>query len=263
MSSLKKILVPFDFSEASLNALEYVANFVGTERSIEIFALYVSTMPIDPSDQEKLIKDFGKMLESISIRLKMTPIFATETGDVIKTILSAQEKSNADLIMMGTMGDKITDEAITNTSKLVLQANCPVISVPYGCSIKEPKDIALVLGGDKIDDKDVLKTLLDIARTFDSRVHVLTIYKESVYAEEAVEENTENLLEYYLEHFYAEHTFNKNQDVEEGILDYIKEKNIDLLTILPRNHTMRSTPSEGRLTKLLTLHSEVPVLALD
>ena len=263
MSSLKKILVPFDFSEASLNALEYVANFVGTERSIEIFALYVSSMPIDPSDQEKLIKDFGKVLESISVRLKVTPSFATETGDVIKTILSAQEKSNADLIMMGTMGDKITDEAITNTSKLVLQANCPVISVPYGCSIKEPKDIALVLGGEKIDDKDVLKTLLDIARTFDSRVHVLTIYKESVYAEEAVEENTENLLEYYLEHFYTEHTFNKNQDVEEGILDYIKEKNIDLLAILPRNHTMRSTPSEGRLTKLLTLHSEVPVLALD
>ena len=263
MSSLKKILVPFDFSEASLNALEYVTNFVGTERSIEIFALYVSSMPIDPSDQEKLIKDFGKVLESISVRLKVIPSFATETGDVIKTILSAQEKSSADLIMMGTMGDKITDEAITNTSKLVLQANCPVISVPYGCSIKEPKDIALVLGGDKIDDKDVLKTLLDIARTFDSRVHVLTIYKESVYAEEAVEENTENLLEYYLEHFYAEHTFNKNQDVEEGILDYIKEKNIDLLTILPRNHTMRSTPSEGRLTKLLTLHSEVPVLALD
>jgi len=145
----------------------------------------------------------------------------------------------------------------------VLQANCPVISVPYGCAINEPKDIALVLGGDKIDDKDVLRVLLDIARTFDSRVHVLTIYKESVYAEEAVKEQTENLLEYYLEHFYTEHTFNKNQDVEEGILTYIQEKNIDLLAILPRNHTMRSTPSEGRLTKLLTLHSEVPVLTLD
>lgn len=263
MGSLNKILVPFDFSEASLNALEYVANFVGEERSVEILTLYVSAMQIDEADEKKLGKDFGKVLESINVGLKVAPKFKTVTGNVTRTILSIQQTSGADLIMMGTMGDKVTDEAITNTSKLVLDANCPVISIPYGCPIKEPKNIALVMGGETIEDKEVLRTLLEIARTFDSKVHVLTIYKESVYEEEVVGEKSENLLEYYLEHFYAEHNFSKNQDVEEGILEYIGEKNIDLLAILPRNHTERSTASEGRLTKLLTLHSEIPVLALD
>ncbi|HBU79763.1 MAG TPA: universal stress protein [Muricauda sp.] len=263
MSSLNKILIPFDFSEASVNALEYVVNFVGTEKFIGIVGLYVGAMPISASDNEKLGKDFFKVLESFEVRLKVAPEFITDTGEVINTILSVQEKSDADLIMMGTMGDKITDEAITNTSKLVLEANCPVISIPYGTEIKDPKNIALVMGGERIDDKEVLGTLLDVARTFDARVHVLTIYKDSIYDEEAVIESNENLLEYYLEHFYADHTFTKNEDIEQGILDYIKEKNIDLLTILPRNHTEKSTPSEGRLTKLLTLHSEIPVLALD
>ncbi|MDF0707576.1 universal stress protein [Flagellimonas okinawensis] len=263
MSSLNKILIPFDFSEASVNALEYVVNFVGTERSIEILGLYVGSMPISESDAVKLTKDFSKMLESFDVKLKVGAKFLTDTGEVTKTILATQEKSNADLIMMGTMGDKITDEAITNTSKLVLEANCPVISVPYGTAIKEPKNIALVMGGEKIDDKEVLEMLLEVARTFDARVHALTIYKDSIYDEEAIKESNENLLEYYLEHFYADHSFSKNEDVEQGILDYINEKNIDLLTILPRNHTEKSTPSEGRLTKLLTLHSEIPVLALD
>ena len=119
------------------------------------------------------------------------------------------------------------------------------------------------MGGELIDNKKLLGTLLDIARTFDSRVHVLTIYKESIYEEHSTADSTENSLEYYLEHFYVEHTFNKNQDVEEGIFNYINEKKIDLLVILPRNHAQNSTPSEGRLTKLLTLHSEIPVLALD
>ncbi|MCB0371768.1 MAG: universal stress protein [Muricauda sp.] len=263
MSSLNKILVPFDFSEASLNALEYVTNFVGSERSIEILALYVSAMPISEPDDEKLRKDFEKIVDSIGVRLKKEPKFKTVTGNVTATILEYQEQTGADLIMMGTMGDKVTDEAITNTSKLVLEANCSVVSIPYGCAIKEPKNIALLMGGEKIEDKEVLATLLDLARTFDARVHVLTIYKESIYEEEAVAETTEELLEYYLEHFYADHTFNKNEDVEEGILSYIEEKGIDLMVILPRNHTQKSTPSEGRLTKLLTLHSEVPVLALD
>ncbi|MBR9853504.1 MAG: universal stress protein [Algicola sp.] len=263
MSSLNKILIPFDFSEASVNALEYVVNFVGPDRSIGILGLYVGAMPITEADSEKLGNDFVKMLDSFNVRLKVAPKFITKTGSVVKTILAAQEESDSDLIMMGTMGDKITDEAITNTSKLVLEANCPVISVPYGTSIKEPKAIALVMGGEKIDDKSVLGTLLDIVRSFNAKVHVLTIYKDSVYDEEAVKESNENLLEYYLEHFYVEHSFSKNQDVEQGILDYINEKNIDLLTILPRNHTEKSTPSEGRLTKLLTLHSEIPVLTLD
>lgn len=263
MSSLNKILIPFDFSEASVNALEYVVNFVGPDRSIGIMGLYVGAMTITEADSDKLGSDFVKLLDSFNVRLKVAPEFITKTGSVVKTILATQEESGADLIMMGTMGDKITDEAITNTSKLVLDANCPVISVPYGTSINEPKSIALVLGGEKIDDKSVLETLLEIARSFNAKVHVLTIYKDSVYDEEAVKESNENLLEYYLEHFYEEHSFNKNQDVEQGILDYINEKNIDLLTILPRNHTEKSTPSEGRLTKLLTLHSEIPVLTLD
>lgn len=263
MSNIDKILVPFDFSEASINALEYAVNFVGPNRLIDILALYVSTMPTVESEKNTLKADFIKIAKSFKKKTKTPPVFITAEGEVIETILTAQEQHKTHLILMGTMGDKSTDEAITNTSRLVLEANCPVVSIPFGCSIKEPKDIALVMGNEKIDDKEVLKTLLDVARTFNSRVHVLTIYKESVYEEESVVDSTENLLEYYLEHFYVEHAFSKNQDVEEGILDYINKKNIDLLAILPRNHTKLSSPSEGRLTKLLTLHSEIPVLTLD
>ena len=67
MSSLNKILIPFDFSEASVNALEYVVNFVGTEKSIGIVGLYVGAMPISASDNEKLGKDFFKVLESFEV----------------------------------------------------------------------------------------------------------------------------------------------------------------------------------------------------
>ncbi|MEM9646921.1 MAG: universal stress protein [Bacteroidota bacterium] len=260
---IKNILVPFDFTEASLNALEYAVNFVGPSRDIQVQTLYVAAMPTSESEEKTLKTDFDKVLGSFKWKTKHKPSFITVTGEVISSILEKQEEFGSDLILMGTMGDKVTDEAITNTSRLVLEANCPVISVPYGCPIKEPKDIALVMGGEEIDDKKVLKTLLDVARTFNSRVHVLTIYKESVYAEDSVVDSTENLLEYYLEHFYVEHAFSKNQDVEEGILEYITKKKIDLLAILPRNHTRLSSPSEGRLTKLLTLHSEIPLLTLD
>ncbi|MDC6367120.1 MULTISPECIES: universal stress protein [Flavobacteriaceae] len=263
MSNINKILVPFDFSEASVNALQYAINFVGPNRSIDILALYVATMPTVESEVNMLKMDFAKVIASFSNKVKTDPTLITTTGNVNETILTVRKQQDIDLVIMGTMGDMVTDEAITNTSKLVLEANCPVISVPYGYEIKEPKDIALVIGKEEIEDKEVLSMLLQVARLFNSRVHVLTIYKESVYAEESIVDSTEHLLEYYLEHFYVEHSFSKNQDVEEGILEYVNEKKIDLLTIIPRNHAEKSTPSEGRLTQLLTLHSEVPILTLD
>ena len=168
---------------------------------------------------------------------------------------------------MGTMGDEVAEDAITHTSRLVLEAEGPVLAVPFGTEVRTPQRIALVLGKEEIENTAVLELLLDISRLFNAEVHVLTIYEGSVYDEKMTgsrsSEKNEDTLEYYLEHFYVEHVFTKNQDVEKGILDYVEEKEIDLLAILPRNHAEKTRPSEGRLTKLLTLHSKVPVLALD
>ncbi|GMN11770.1 hypothetical protein MTsPCn9_29530 [Croceitalea sp. MTPC9] len=263
MSNIKKILLPFDFSESAVHALDYCMKFVGFERPIEIIALQVTVAPISGSKEKETREDFAKLLLRLKRKTVKSPKIITVSGPLIETVLKAQIKQNIDLILMGTMGDKNTEEANTNTSRLVLEANCPVMGVPYNCLINTPKEIALVLGKEEIEDPQVLDMLLEISRSYNSKVHVLTIYKESILTEKAIVEKNEKTLEYYLEHFYAEHSFSKEQDIEKGILSFIKEKKIDLLTILPRNHAMKTNPSEGRLTKLLTLHSEVPILTLD
>lgn len=263
MSNIKRILVPFDFSEPAINALEYAQKFVGYKRPIAIIALRITVLPITAAKEKETQENFKKLLNRLNRKTVKDPKIISVSGPLIETVLKTQISQNIDLIFMGTMGDKNSEEAITNTSKLVLEANCPVLAIPYGCPITEPKEIALVLGKEEIENPKVLNMLLDISRSYDSRVHVLTIYKESILSEKAIVEKNEQTLEYYLEHFYAEHNFSKEEDVEKGILTFIKEKNIDLLVILPRNHARRTSPSEGRLTKLLTLHSEVPVLTLD
>jgi len=263
MSTITKILIPFDFTEPAVAALAYTLDFVGFERPIQIQAMYVSTSEVSVHNQKKTEEDFDGIVKSLNKRTSLRPQILLANGDLVQVLLKARKEHNADLVMMGTLGDTSIDAHVTNTSKLVLEADCPVITIPFNSEIKVPKEIALVLGKEEIEDAKVLNLLLQIARSFDARVHVLTIYKESIYGEKAIVETNEDTLEYYLEHFYAEHNFEKNQDIEQGILDYIEEKNIDLLAILPRNHAQKTKPSEGRLTKLLTLHSNVPVLTLD
>ncbi|MFS4416190.1 universal stress protein [Maribacter sp. 2307ULW6-5] len=263
MSSISKILIPFDFTEPAISALEYGLQFVGYERPIAIEALYVSKVPTAPQDVKEIKEDFAKLLGSMKIKPKIAPTIVIGQGALVPTILEERKAQNIELILMGTLGDISADEHVTNASKLVLQADCPVITVPYGAKLQVPKKIALVLGKEEIEHPKLLGLLLHIARSFNAKVHVLTIYKDSIYDEKVVVESNEETLEYYLEHFYAEHNFEQNDDIEEGILQYIKDKKIDLLAILPRNHADRSSPSEGRLTKILTLHATVPVLTLD
>lgn len=263
MSNIKKVLVPFDYSETAINALDYALNFVGYQRPIEVVALQVSKKALSEEEENEARAEFKKIVLALNKRTNKPPRVVLKSGDLIDTILEAQNDQKIELTIMGTMGDNQTQEALTNASRLVLEAKGPVITVPYGCEITLPKQISLVLGREEIERPKVLSTLLDIARMFNSKVHVLTIYKESIYKENAVVESNEDTLEYYLEHFYAEHNFSKNQDIEQGIYDYIDEKGIELLAILPRNHAQKTKASEGRLTKLLTLHSKVPVLTLD
>lgn len=263
MSNITKILIPFDFTEPAIAALTYTLDFVGFESQIQVQALYVSISDVSDSNKKKAERDFDAIVSSLNKRTRLKPQLTVAVGELVDVILTTRKTQDIDLVMMGTLGDTSVEAHLTNASKLVLEADCPVITIPFNSEIKIPKEIALVLGKEEIEDAKVLNLLLQIARSFNAKVHVLTIYKESVYGEKAIVETNEDTLEYYLEHFYAEHSFEKNQDIEQGILDYIEEKNIDLLAILPRNHSQKTKPSEGRLTKLLTLHSNVPVLTLD
>ena len=263
MSSIDKILIPFDFTEPAIAALDYALNFVGFDRPITVEAIYASEMEFCKAEEEETKSNYKKTVQSLNRRTRIEPKLEIVEGGLVKSVLEARKSHGADLIIMGTMGDQSVEEHLTNASKLVLESDAPVITVPFGTEIMVPKEIALVLGKEEIENPKILGLLLHIARSFNANVHVLTIYRESIYGEKAVVETNEESLEYYLEHFYSEHNFEKNEDIEKGILEYIEEKNIDLLTILPRNHAQKTKPSEGRLTKLLTLHSTVPVLTLD
>ncbi|MFD1079757.1 adenine nucleotide alpha hydrolase family protein, partial [Longispora fulva] len=122
----------------------------------------------------------------------------------------------------------------------------------------------LSVGQEHIADRSPLYVLLEVSRKFKAQVHVLTVQKTPVaVAYSEVDESNENTLQYYLEMFYSHHSFSENEDIEKGILEYIEKHDIDMVAIMPNTHLKIGEPSEGRLTRFLTLHSNVPLLVLD
>lgn len=267
MSTIQKVLLPFDFLEASIHALDYTLGYIGHERPVQLIALWVCEVEPSQHEREDLAARFDKVLEELDCKASIKPVIRVVIGKLVPEVMKSQREFGADLIVMGTMGQAQTDEAVTHTSRLVLEADSPVMVVPFGCQAEPPKQIALVLGSDEIEDSQVLEPLLDIARTCDARIHVITVYADSIIeekmAENPVTRKNEELLSYYFEHFYEVHSYLKNPDIEKAIMGYVEEKEIDMLCIIPRNHARKGQPSEGRLTRILSLHTPVPLLTLD
>ncbi|MFD0797239.1 universal stress protein [Maribacter chungangensis] len=261
MKEIRKILIPFNFSRAAKRALDYAVDYVGKDENLQIVLAYIS----DDQNLEKLREDFKFVEEQYRALLKHPVEWVSKSGPLTETLISIQKTKEIDLIVMGTFSTLgVWDDELSNTAKVVLEAACPVLVVPYDLEKFRLKNIALVLGKEEIENTKVLDTLLNVARKFNAKVHVITVEnKPETYGYSQIDEKNENALQYYLENFYAQHIFIKNPDILEGILTYTKEKNIDMIAILPRNHISNGQPSEGQLTQKLTLHSKIPVLAID
>lgn len=262
MKKINNILVPFDRTEVSKKALVYAINYCKSEFDKNIFIINVQKDDLDnAADIQSYVREIADSCPAFRGKI----YFEFAKGDLIPNVLSAQERLGADVIMMGTNNQgRVDREDGSNTSKLVLAADCPVIVIPISAGDFNLKKIILVIDRHEIEDKNALGVLLAVAQRFDSKVQVLTIFSDEKEFETDIDDDKiEDLLEYNLGSFYESHAFKKSDDLIHAILDFAKEKEMDLLAILPRNHSSKGRPSEGRLTKLLTLKTDIPLLTID
>lgn len=263
MNRIHQVLIPTDFSPCARIAFHYAQHLATDDDSFALIVLHVPHRSPDEAEREAIQQRFAQMKQSLSPRLQATSQFLVKEGDLVNTVLHTQQAQHIDLIVMGTDGsDEEEAQAESRTARLVLEADCPVLVIPANAQDFRMKQIALALGQNEIDDESSLGVLHDLARWFGAKIHLLTIRPQTSLSP-AQDQESEKLLEYYLETLDYRHAFPQNIDIEQGISDYIREHDIDLLAILPHNHAKKTKPSEGRLTKLLTLHTQIPLLAID
>jgi nucleotide-binding universal stress UspA family protein len=142
--SLKKILVPIDFSGYSKNALKYAVPFA-KQFNAEILLLYVVEPTIYPADfsfgqiglpgiEEEMRKrgteELAKLAkDEISDVVKSRT--RVETGKAFTEINRVAKEEEIDLIIIATHGHTGIEHAIfgSTAEKVVRKAPCPVLSI--------------------------------------------------------------------------------------------------------------------------------------
>jgi nucleotide-binding universal stress UspA family protein len=272
---MKTILVPTDFSKISLNALDYAVQIaLKTKAKIILFHTYY--MPIITSDI-MVIPPIDELDNGCSISLKKIENniykkhgkiidieFKCKYGFPIDEINEYAKERKADLIVMGMQGAGYLSEKIIGsvTTSLIRKSKCPVLAIDQNIKFKPIKKIVLASDFDEISNITILNPLKEFVHLFKSQVDVLNVVPEletvPMIRKSVVGIKLENALEDVNHNFY----FLQNEDVVEGINDFISENNADMVVTIPRKHSFLENIFNEPDTTRIAFHTTVPLLAL-
>jgi len=273
---MKTILAPTDFSNVSLNAIEYSVEIAKlTKAKIILFHTYhvplvTSDFPVVLPSLEEMEKDALKELKKIEKNIfnKHGRHFKIECickcGFLIEEIRLYLKENKTDLIIMGMQGAGYLSEKLigSNTTSLMHESKCPVLAIDKNVKFKNIKKIALACDYKEIKNGSILEPLKEFVRLFKSHVYVLNVVRE-LETTPAISDAIAGIrLEHALED--VDHTFHfgENENVVEGINEFVTEKNMDMVVMIPRKHSLITRMFVEPKTKQVAFHARVPVLSI-
>lgn len=282
--NLKKILVPVDFSETSMKALDH-AVYAAKLNSADITLINVveSTYSYAPSTdytalafnniasyEKSVIKQSKEHLLKLAATIRKKEGIninsIVSTGWVKEEIINTAESIKADIIIMGTHGVKGFREFLTgsNTFRVVNEAKCPVLSVQKNASVMGFKNILMPFR-DKPHSREKVDYAIKMAEIFGAKIHVLGIDtdedKDQVKKITLEAEQIKRIIEKH--GLICSVKVKSTAYLAEKVLKYAAKKNIDMIVIMSDLDKMRiSEFVMGPFAQQMVNHSPIPVLSI-
>ncbi|MDF2158219.1 universal stress protein [Algoriphagus sp. CAU 1675] len=149
-----KIVVPVDFSENSIKALEF-AIALADKKHGSITLVHVIDLVYDFASQaaialESMHKDAEAMMNKLIQTYSATEIkmdYLIKEGTTSVTVVKIADEQQASLIVMGTQGASGLKKALigSTTVNLIKEANIPVLVVPASAIVSQIQKVTLAL----------------------------------------------------------------------------------------------------------------------
>jgi nucleotide-binding universal stress UspA family protein len=278
---MNTIILPTDFSDNSINALKYGLEIARITKADVVF-FHVNHVPvIAPNtpvgvydtlityDEEKQMHALEELRDSLFAELginhsEISSRCLLKLGFAVDEIINVSEEENAGLVVLGTEGASGFKKIFlgSNASGVIKKTPCPVLSIPQDCTFKPIKKIALATDFHHIEDKNILSPLLEIAILFGAEIIILHVKKEK----DSVPEFSQTAEGFEMKEFLqsAPVSFHviENKDVVNAIEQFLKEKQIDILAMLPHKQTFWESLFSKSFTEEIALDAVGPLLTL-
>lgn len=276
---MKRILLPTDFSNISLNAIKYGLSLF-KESECEFYLLNVYRVPymtneeLMENDAQQLAIMETEMYESSKKHLEdLISGFEKNENHVYHTLSDYNFFINSvkqcilekkiDFVVMGTKGATGAKEIFlgSNTGDVLMKTDCNLIAVPEHSTFKAPKEIVFPTDFKLRYERKDLAPLIELAETNKSILRILHFSQDGELTEE--QESNKRILESYME--TVEHTFHTltNIDFEEALNCFAQSRgNVDMIAMISGHYNFFHRLFFRPKVMALSFHTKIPLYVL-
>lgn len=289
MRSVRRILVPVDFTAHSENAAVYALQLAETLKA-EIKLLYAYLDPmgtpqtylesyayqlnldsvireVEEETERSLLAIVKRLKEIMNTRnLKNIDIsYEMSKGGAVNAILNEIENFKPGMIIIGTRGSKL--EGLRSfgsvTSSLISKVNIPMLTVPKdfdAYDFKAPKKVLFATNFEHTDGL-ALQRLVTFVRPFKSKIFcVHAALNEAAADEEEKMQQIKKMLAISTNNYNIEYGLLETVDIQQGLEDFISERKIDVVALTRYNQSFLVRLFKPSLTKKFLFQSNKPLL---
>jgi len=256
---MKTVIVPLDFSDASLNAAEYAAQLLNNNEKVNIILYHAYDKDWESESSEEKLTELKSVFEK---KYKLNITTSVEKDNFVHGIEKLIRHKHANLVIMGSTGHTSLAQAImgSNTLKVSETKACPVLIVPVNTHYHEVKNVMLASdfkNARTTTPSGPIKNFLNIVKANLNIVNVNSEHYVALTEEFAKEkEDLEMMFAEYNPEFY----FVRLYDVNDALNQFATDKNIDLIITIQRQHSLLYRRFRNSHIKNLKNNSNVPVL---
>lgn len=276
---MKHILFPTDFSDNSEHAYPYALELARLfNADVTLFNSYKlpyskSNLLVSMTDRmqndsitslEKLKQEALNQVEYKNISIHTE----SRSGGFVSLIPKVAASIESDLIVMGTKGASGLKEMFigSNTLEVIQTSHCPVLAIPEHAKDAQKRKfdkIAMATDLRKISDPKQLRPLFEIARVCNAPIEFVNIIRPEDQVSDEERAQQVLFLEELAEDVQTSIHFATNEDIIDGLSDYINHKKPDLFAMLSRKHNLFERLFTKSITNKLSFRTEIPLLVMD
>ncbi|AWG22583.1 universal stress protein UspA [Flavobacterium faecale] len=274
---MKRILFPTDFSETANNAFVHALELAKVLKG-ELIILHTFELPVVDSQyfpqnymeiyeslelsQFDMFKDEIPKLREIAEGRNLGDIKLSHRlmdGDLVYNIRKAVVEDKIDFVVMGTSGTSGWESFFlgSNTGNALSDCTVPMLCVGSDVPFKKVQTIGFTTRF-REKDKSALKNVLKIAHKMKAQVRCL-------YVKTAVSDVLDGTIRDWETEFGQEPvTFSVvfSEEVKESMMDFILQKDIDILTMLTYKRGFFDSLFHSSMTKKVATEFPIPILAI-
>ncbi|PLX18890.1 MAG: hypothetical protein C0599_11555 [Salinivirgaceae bacterium] len=273
---MKHVLVPVDFSEDSVNALDMAVHYAN-QMGYNVRLLHVikdavfyqrnfALSNLVDVKNEKVVHNIKQIISQYKDKVKNEIDFRIRSGKVYNEIANQAKYGEAELIVIGTHGTSGFEELWlgSNAYKVVNNSPCPVISVRNSYRRHTINRIVLPID-DTPETRQKVPYAARIAKQFNALVYILQVTetkKDSVrerineYANQVARFFENNDIDFENEYLYG-------NNLTDMTIDFALRKDADLIAIMTEQSESTKNIWLGPYAQQMVNHSSVPVLCIQ